>query len=162
AAEEAALARRAPSRGRAYAALVGVLDGDLSAAAARAAGVAPAALRGLVAAGIAEAGLRERPRPQPTAAAARPPPQLAAAQRAGLARIVEALAATAPASFLLHGVTGSGKTEVFLGAAEQALAAGRGAILLVPEIALTHQLVDRVRERFGSGLAVLHSGLAPR
>src|SRR5439155_1102008 len=66
------------------------------------------------------------------------------------------------ASFLLHGITGSGKTEVFLAAAEATLAAGREVVLLVPEIALTHQLVERVRGRFGSEVAVLHSGLGPR
>src|SRR5207249_1712708 len=87
-----------------------------------------------------------------------------------LASLAEVLAAVVPAaiasrdaaSFLLHGVTGSGKTEVFLAAAEHTLAAGRDVLLLVPEIALTHQLVDRVRARFGDALAVLHSGLGPR
>jgi len=61
--------------------------------------------------------------------------------------------------FLLHGVTGSGKTEVYLRAVEAALAAGRGAIVLVPEIALTPQTVGRFLARFGDVVAVLHSGL---
>ena len=61
--------------------------------------------------------------------------------------------------FLLHGVTGSGKTEVYLRAVEAALAAGRGAIVLVPEIALTPQTVGRFQARFGDVVAVLHSGL---
>src|SRR5262249_58850563 len=65
-------------------------------------------------------------------------------------------------SFLLHGVTGSGKTEVFLAAADATLAAGRDVLVLVPEIALTHQVVARVRARFGDTVAVLHSGLGPR
>src|SRR5207247_6267786 len=60
------------------------------------------------------------------------------------------------------GSTGSGKTEVLPAAAEAPLAAGREVVLLVPEIALTHQLVERVRGRFGSEVAVLHSGLGPR
>jgi primosomal protein N' (replication factor Y) len=60
---------------------------------------------------------------------------------------------------LLEGVTGSGKTEVYLRAAEQALARGRQALVLVPEIGLTPQLIQRFRNRLSGGLAVLHSGL---
>ena len=61
---------------------------------------------------------------------------------------------------LLHGVTGSGKTEVYLGAIAAALSRGKSAIVLVPEIALTLWLGRLVRARFGEGVAVLHSGLA--
>jgi primosomal protein N' (replication factor Y) (superfamily II helicase) len=61
---------------------------------------------------------------------------------------------------LLHGVTGSGKTEVYLQALSRALSLGKGAIVLVPEIALTPQTVERFRGRFGEGLAVLHSHLS--
>jgi primosomal protein N' (replication factor Y) len=64
-------------------------------------------------------------------------------------------------TFLLHGVTGSGKTEVYLQLAARVRDAGRSALLLVPEIALTHQLVLRAQERFGSAVALLHSGLTP-
>lgn len=64
-----------------------------------------------------------------------------------------------PGVFLLQGVTGSGKTEVYLRAVAEALKVGKGAIVLVPEIALTPQTVNRVRLRFGDGVAVLHSGL---
>ncbi len=61
---------------------------------------------------------------------------------------------------LLHGITGSGKTEVYIHTIQEALGRGRGAVLLVPEIALTVQLVRRLEEVFGSDLALLHSGLA--
>jgi primosomal protein N' (replication factor Y) len=63
-------------------------------------------------------------------------------------------------SHLLHGVTGSGKTEVYLRAAAAALEAGRGAIILVPEIALTPQTVGRFQARFGDTVALLHSSLS--
>ena len=62
---------------------------------------------------------------------------------------------------LLHGVTGSGKTEVYLQAIEDCLAAGRGAIVLIPEIALTPQTISRFAERFSGRIAVLHSLLTP-
>ena len=65
-------------------------------------------------------------------------------------------------SVLLHGITGSGKTEVYLQAIARALELERGAIVLVPEIALTPQLADRFRARFGERVAVLHSALTPR
>ncbi|MCW3056600.1 MAG: primosomal protein, partial [Solirubrobacterales bacterium] len=89
------------------------------------------------------------------------PPELSADQRAALAPLVAALAERRGERRLLHGVTGSGKTEVYLRAAAAALEQGRGAIVLVPEIALTPQIVGRFIERFGETVAVLHSRLTP-
>ncbi|WP_017380811.1 primosomal protein N' [Paenisporosarcina sp. TG-14] len=63
-------------------------------------------------------------------------------------------------TFLLHGITGSGKTEVYLQAIERALQDQKEAIVLVPEISLTPQMTNRFKERFGSLVAVLHSGLS--
>lgn len=64
-------------------------------------------------------------------------------------------------TFLLHGITGSGKTEVYLQVIQKALEEGQTAIMLVPEIALTPQMVNRFKMRFGDDVAVLHSGLSP-
>lgn len=71
-----------------------------------------------------------------------------------------ALQEDAYAAFALHGVTGSGKTEVYLNVVAEAQRLGKGAIVLVPEIALTPQLVGRFRARFGEGVACLHSGMS--
>lgn len=87
------------------------------------------------------------------------PPSLTPAQNDAVEAVRAAVTHRERATFLLHGVTGSGKTEVYLRAMEAAQAKGRGALLLLPEIALTPQLVARYRARFGDNLAVLHSGL---
>jgi primosomal protein N' (replication factor Y) (superfamily II helicase) len=121
-----------------------------------------AAVRPLVAAGIVERGDRAATRDpwQPVAvyAPAEPLPPTPEQARA-LAELCAAVAAPGFRPFLLHGVTGSGKTEVYLQAIAAALAAGRGALVLVPEIALTPQLAARFRARFGDRVAILHSGL---
>jgi primosomal protein N' (replication factor Y) len=87
-----------------------------------------------------------------------PPAELTHAQRDAVDRIVRSLD-TGGGHVLLHGPTGSGKTEVYLQACAAALERGRGAIVLVPEIALTPQTVGRFAARFGDGVAVLHSAL---
>ncbi len=87
------------------------------------------------------------------------PARLSESQAAALER-VEALLASGGGNVLLAGATGSGKTEVYIRACEAALAAGRGAIVLVPEIALTPQTLSRFRARFGDQVALLHSGLS--
>jgi len=74
---------------------------------------------------------------------------------------VHAVTAAATGSFYLHGVTGSGKTDVYLAAARDVTAKGAGVIYLVPEISLTHQVVRVFSAAFGTRLAVLHSALTP-
>lgn len=99
--------------------------------------------------------------PEPLAAAAgeapRPAHALNSGQKAAFDRIDEAVRARRFETFLLHGVTGSGKTEVYLHAIETALACGRGALLLVPEIALTPAMAGQFFSRFGGRVAILHS-----
>ncbi len=73
---------------------------------------------------------------------------------------VQAILDNRESRVLLHGVTGSGKTEVYLSCIEKTLAEGRGAIMLVPEISLTPQMMARFRARFGDNVALLHSGLS--
>ncbi len=84
-------------------------------------------------------------------------PVLNAEQTAALQAIRDALAAGAFRTFLLHGVTGSGKTEVYLHAIEAALEMGKSALLLVPEIALTPAVAGHFYARFGERVAILHS-----
>jgi primosomal protein N' (replication factor Y) (superfamily II helicase) len=102
-----------------------------------------------------------RPRHLSVGARSPHPPELTLDQQVALAPVVAALGERRAEQRLLHGVTGSGKTEVYLRAAGAALAQGRGAIVLVPEIALTPQIVGRFVERFGDTVAVLHSRLTP-
>ena len=83
--------------------------------------------------------------------------ELNPAQQAAFQQIHEAIQAKRFQTFLLHGVTGSGKTEVYLTAIETALAEGRSALLMVPEIALTPQMAGQFFSRFGDRVAILHS-----
>jgi len=89
------------------------------------------------------------------------PLSLNASQADAVGRLTRALSSGEFAPFLLHGVTGSGKTEVYLQTIAAALDMGKKALVLTPEIALTPQLVKRFRGRFPCSIAVLHSGLSP-
>jgi primosomal protein N' (replication factor Y) len=100
----------------------------------------------------------ERKTTSPGLAGEAPPAELTPEQEAAGARIVAAIDGGG-GRFLLYGATGSGKTEVYLQACAAALERGLGAIVLVPEIALTPQAVGRFRARFGDRIALLHSGL---
>ena len=82
------------------------------------------------------------------------------AQAAAVAALRAALGEEAPSPYLLHGVTGSGKTLVYIELLRSVLGSGRSAIVLVPEISLTPQTVARFRAHFGDQVAVLHSGLS--
>jgi len=86
-------------------------------------------------------------------------PALTPDQQTAFDAVRGALASSTSARFLLHGVTGSGKTEVYLRCIEEALGMGRSALVLIPEIALIPQSTSRFRRRFGTKVAVLHSRL---
>ncbi len=88
------------------------------------------------------------------------PPDLTVDQRIASEKISAAIETAEFAPFLLHGVTGSGKTEVYMRAIAQVIANNKEAIFLVPEISLTPQLVSRLKGRFGADVAVIHSGLS--
>jgi primosomal protein N' (replication factor Y) len=108
--------------------------------------------------------LREQATPRDVLGAAFEPPRrftLTDDQVRAVKPLVGAVRERRDETFLLHGVTGSGKTEVYLQVIAAALEEGRQALVLVPEITLTHQILARLRGRFGDDLAVLHSGLRP-
>jgi len=120
-------------------------------------GLSPAVLDGLVKQQLARYSTVPRARDPFAGLSSPPPPALTDAQR----EVVAAIGATpVEMPVLLQGVTGSGKTLVYLDVLRRVVASGDGAILLVPEIALTPQTVARVRGVFGDQVAVLHSGLS--
>jgi len=114
-----------------------------------------AAARRLGKAGVLR--LWKEPEEEPAPAEPAPKPELSAGQRGALEAVAESLRATRFQTFLLHGVTGSGKTEVYLHAIETALALGKSALLLVPEISLTPAAAGLFHRRFGEQAAILHS-----
>ena len=138
-------------------ALEALIDGPVAAAEVGTARLRALERRSLVA--ISRQTQRRRPTMPAVGAPSASPPPLTADQRAAVEEIGAAVSAGASAQFLLHGVTGSGKTEVYLAAVEATLAAGRDAIVLVPEIGLTPQALARFEGRLGPLVAVLHSGL---
>ncbi|MDH7568387.1 MAG: primosomal protein N', partial [Armatimonadota bacterium] len=160
-AEAEARAKRAPAQARALRLFVERGGHDITAREAALLGASPAALAALVRAGVLR---EEREVVRPGAGAGVGPgrerPCLTPAQEEAAGVIAEALAARQHDTILLHGVTASGKTEVYLAAIEAALSQGRDAIVLLPEISLTAQVVDVFRSRLGDGVAVLHSRLS--
>jgi len=97
-----------------------------------------------------------------TAPSREPALELTAEQKKAFAVLKKALASGKPEIFLLHGVTGSGKTELYLQAIAEGLKDARGAVCLVPEIAITPQMIDRFRRRFGDEVVVWHSRLTQK
>jgi primosomal protein N' (replication factor Y) len=151
------------AKGRAALELLAAMGRPASAEELRAAGFSAALLRRLVDRGAIARIERER-RPEDGGAAPAPSGfggtfALSPDQERALAALRHAAASRAFAPFLLFGVTGSGKTEVYLRAIGDALAAGRGAVWLVPEIGLTPVFARSLRGRFGDSAVVLHSAM---
>lgn len=124
-------------------------------------GVTAAVIRRLAHTGVLHVHRRPPARPDPYEQAAAPdtPPPLLPEQEQALEPLFAALEARRAETALLHGITGSGKTEIYLRALARAFDLGRQAIILVPEIALTPQTVGRFRARFGPRIGVIHSRL---
>jgi primosomal protein N' (replication factor Y) len=155
------LVGRAPLQARVLKHLIGSGEADVPELEREVPG-ARAALRALEKKGLVE--IKKSIRSRRPRVAELPEPEtitrLTDGQEAALQALGEALDRGGYQAFLLHGVTGSGKTEVYLQAITHGIERGRGAILLVPEISLTPQLLSRVTARFGRQVAVLHSGLS--
>jgi len=152
--------RRAVKQAALLSALADKAEPTPWAEARQAAGCAKAAADALVAKGLAEwqqVEVKRRPIPHRETAPSSPL-KLTAAQESALKAIKGSR--DKPAVFLLHGVTGSGKTEVYLQALAETVKRGRRGIVLVPEIALTPQTIDRFASRFPGRVAVLHSKLS--
>lgn len=124
-------------------------------------GVGDAALRDMVKRGLLRVRYEERLRtPDFSEVERAAPPVLSAAQQQVYEGMAALLDEDAPRAALLFGVTGSGKTAVYLKLIERALAQGRGALVLVPEIGLTPQVIRRFAAQFGDKIAVMHSALS--
>jgi primosomal protein N' (replication factor Y) len=125
-------------------------------------GSTPGAVRALIQKGILNETQKEvlRSPIKRTSKTGKPVPVLTPEQDKAVTTIIRSLEQEAPKPFLLHGVTASGKTEVYMRAIEAVLAKGKSAIVLVPEISLTPQMTQGFSERFGQAVAVLHSRLS--
>jgi len=161
-AEKEKLERRAPKQAEALGILTEAPDVTLSVPALGEAGVTSATVTALVKKGLAERA--ERPSPRLSVGqegwGLRDEGELTAQQRGAVDLIGCRITSGEFGVVLLHGVTGSGKTRVYSEAIQVALDAGRGAIILVPEISLTPQMVQRMKKEFGERVAVVHSGLS--
>lgn len=159
------LERRAPAQARVLAALLAAPAGIPRAQLLKEAGAGPESLRALIRRGAVALQVEEPPLEEKAGRRELSPgelPELNPAQAQAVSAITAAIRDERFEAFLLHGVTGSGKTEIYLRALAAALAKGKGGIVLVPEIALTPQTLERFSRRFGNEVAVLHSGLSTR
>ncbi|MGC1269922.1 MAG: primosomal protein N', partial [Croceibacterium sp.] len=149
--------RMTPQRERA----MGALEGEQSTIRelAELGGVSEAVLRGLINQGVLEPVEVDCDRPYPLARADFAVPELSEEQQAAADRFIAALDARRFAPFLLDGVTGSGKTEVYFEAIAHALEQGRQVLVLLPEIALTEAFLRRFEDRFGAAPVLWHSSL---
>lgn len=153
--------RRAPAQARALELFAADGHTPLPAAHVVKQGISITVLRALAREGLLrEERLAVRREPYPESTEVSAPPPLTRAQERAVAAIEETIAAGQHDTVLLHGVTASGKTEVYLRAIDATLARGRDAIVLLPEIALTAQVVQVFRGRLGGRVAVLHSRLS--
>ena len=158
-----ALRRRAPKQAAVLEALLAAAGPTEIRRLAKQAQTTPEVVRALAAKGLVRlsvTSLRRAPWEQ-AEVVGESPPRLTPEQLQAVAAIGAALETGRPDTFLLYGVTASGKTEVFLHAVGRAVELGRQAIILMPEISLTAQAVGIFRGRFGPQVAVLHSALSP-
>nr|WP_285671404.1 primosomal protein N' [Limibaculum sp. NKW23] len=147
------------ARQRALDTLAGAPEGLTAAAIAETAGASPAVLRAMVAAGALSAAREHRETPYPALFGQAAGQHLSGPQEAAASTLRAAVASGGFATLLIRGVTGSGKTEVYLEAVAEAIAQGRQALVLVPEVALTPAFLARVEARFGARPAAWHHGV---
>jgi len=160
--EKEKLQRRAPKQAEALGILAGAPDTTLPAAKLGEAGVTSATVTALVKKGLAERTERSSPKLSvgQEGWGLRDEGELTPQQRSAVDLIGGRISSGEFGVVLVHGVTGSGKTRVYSEAVQVALDAGRGAIVLVPEISMTPQMVQRMKKEFGERVAVVHSGLS--